>query len=498
MIELKIHQQGVIRTIEAKKHDLLIRVLQDHGFDVYSPCGGNGICGKCKVWIMGEGSVTACMYPVTEPVDIVLPDKREAKILSEQHSHTIPVPFMPGPSAQLSSFPRGVAIDLGTTSLVFHLVDLVTGSLVETRVVLNPQAQYGADVISRISYAFMRVGGLERLQSLIIDAINREINHLTQKAGISDENIVKMTVAGNTTMLHLLLGVDPKPIALAPFKPRFTDEQVMTAKDLNLHCHADATVKLLPSVSAYVGADIVAGLASVRHEKEDGNYLFMDIGTNGELALVRPEGILCCSAAAGPAFEGARISCGMGGMEGAISVYNGNGYHVIGDTSPAGVCGSGLIDLVAFLLDSGILSEDGLLPGDFVVETADRSGTGEPIVITQQDIREVQLAKSAIAAGIKILLQHAGLTIEQIDGLYLAGGFGNYINPESAARIGLFPKEMASRTIPLGNTSGTGALLALKSTLFDQVMSELLERTEYIELSRNEEFNLEFAMNMNF
>jgi uncharacterized 2Fe-2S/4Fe-4S cluster protein (DUF4445 family) len=498
MIELRIHQDGQVKSVNANRNDLLLKVLQDNGFEIYSPCGGKGICGKCKVWLRGTGSVTACSYPVSEPVDIILPDTREAQILSEQHFHTVPVPFDPGPSTNLSAIPHGVAIDLGTTSLVFHLVNLVTGSIMETRVVLNPQAQFGADVISRISYASTTKGGLARLQSLIIDAFNEQMHLLADSAGIPVEEIVKITVAGNTTMLHLLLAVDPRPIALAPFRPGFTDEQILPGKELTLHCHPEAQVKVLPSVAAYVGADIVAGMASIRHENERGKYLFMDIGTNGELALIRPEGVLCCSAAAGPAFEGARISCGMGGTEGAISEYDEHGYKVIGDTSPSGICGSGLIDLVAFLLDAGMVKEDGLLNHDFIVERADRTETGIPIMITQQDIREVQLAKAAIAGGIKILLKQAGLTFEELDGLYLAGGFGNYINPQTAARIGLLPTELKDKTIPLGNTSGTGALLALKSTLFDAVMTDLLARTTYLELSENDEFTLEFAMSMNF
>jgi uncharacterized 2Fe-2S/4Fe-4S cluster protein (DUF4445 family) len=216
----------------------------------------------------------------------------------------------------------------------------------------------------------------------------------------------------------------------------------------------------------------------------------MDIGTNGELALATPDGILCCSTAAGPAFEGARISCGMGGVEGAISAFDGEKLSVIGNTDPAGICGSGLIDLVAYMLDKGLVRPNGQISEEYRIT--------DNISITQQDIREVQLAKGAIAAGVEILLQQAGIGFGEIDTVFLAGGFGNYINPESAMRIGLISPSLAGKITPLGNTSGSGALLSLISTHFKPVVEDLLDRITYIELSGNEDFTMEFAVNMGF
>ncbi len=490
MIEVIVHHQLGTDTIKALEGAFLIEVLRDYGYEIYSPCGGKGTCGKCKVWLKGEGSITACRYRLSRSVEIVLPDRKEARILVEQYAHTLAIPFDPGPSQGLSDAPHGVALDLGTTSLVFYLVDLLTGSVVETSAMLNPQARYGGDVISRINYTSEKDGGLSELQHVILDAINDQLNHFTGFAGITSNDIVKLTVSGNTTMLHLFLGIDPLPIALAPFTPGFTDEQALSGKDLDLHCHPEAEIKTLPCISAYVGADIVAGLASIKPSAKRKNYLFMDIGTNGELALVTPKGILCCSTAAGPAFEGARISCGMGGVEGAISAFDGHDLKVIGDVPPAGICGSGLIDLVAHMLEQGIVDPDGLIQEDYLV--------ADSISITQQDIREVQLAKSAIAAGVNVLLHRAGMGFDVIDALFLAGGFGNYINPENAMKIGLISPLLAGKIIPLGNASGSGALLALKSTRFSGVIQKLLDRTSYIELSGNEEFTIEFAMNMGF
>jgi uncharacterized 2Fe-2S/4Fe-4S cluster protein (DUF4445 family) len=223
-----------------------------------------------------------------------------------------------------------------------------------------------------------------------------------------------------------------------------------------------------------VGADIVAGLASIKPMKQYSNYLFMDIGTNGEMALVTPEKIWCCATAAGPAFEGANISCGMSAVEGAINTYNSDGYTVIGDYQPMGLCGSGLIDVVSHLIKKQIVNPDGLIETDFIIVPADKSSSQKEISITQQDIREVQLAKSAIRAGVNILMNKASLTFDDIDVLYLAGGFGNYIDKDNAIAIGMLPFELSNRIISLGNTSGTGALLSLKSIAYDEVIREVI------------------------
>jgi uncharacterized 2Fe-2S/4Fe-4S cluster protein (DUF4445 family) len=315
--------------------------------------------------------------------------------------------------------------------------------------------------------------------------------------GTKREDIVKISIAGNTTMLHLLLGADPLPIALAPFTPQFTDSQEIKAEGLGLCCNLEAEIRTLPCISAYVGADIVAGLASI-NPVEHKNFLFMDIGTNGELALVTPDKILCCATAAGPAFEGARITHGMTAVEGAISAFGPDGYTVLGDVAPVGICGSGLIDIVAYLLDNGSIYQDGLLEETFVIADHYQDGLHKPIVLTQQDIREVQLAKSAIAAGVNILMKYAGINHQEIEAVYLAGGFGNYFNIKSAMKIGLISPLFKDKVIPIGNTSGTGAILALQSTSFAEVIEKLIARTEYIELSGEEDFAMEFAMNMMF
>lgn len=498
MPQITINQKGKKENLVAGNGESLLQVLRNHNYEIYSPCGGNGTCGKCKVFINGEGSVTSCLYPVTRDIEIVLPEEREATILIDQHAFTTQLPFNPGASSNLSFYPHGVAIDIGTTTVVFYLVNLVLGSIIETRAVINPQTKYGGDVISRINYTAQYSDGLAVLQNEIISAINLQLDHFKELLGISTEDIVKITIAGNTTMLHLLLGVDPLPIALAPFTPAFIDEQNRRGADLKLFCHPEAEVKILPSISAYVGADIVAGIASIRPLKQYQKYLFMDIGTNGEMALVTPERIWCCATAAGPAFEGANISCGMSAVEGAISAFSGEEYSVIGNYRPQGLCGSGLIDVAAHLVRNGVVTTDGILEKDFIIVPAGESISGKEIVLTQQDIREVQLAKSAIRAGVNILLNKASLTFEDIDVLYLAGGFGNYIDTNNAITIGMLPSEMKNKIISLGNTSGTGALLALKSLAFDDVVNQIRDKTIYVELSNEDDFTLDFVMNMYF
>ena len=498
MTKLIVHHQGRIMQTEIEVGEILLDTLRNKGFYVYAPCGGNGTCGKCKVLVKGEGIVTSCIYLIKNSIELVLPDMREAKVLVEQHTHSVQLPLMPGPCADLSLNPHGVAIDIGTTSLVFYLVNLITGSIVETRAILNPQAKYGADVISRIQYTADHYDGLEILQKEILNAMNQELSHLANFAEINENEIIKIVVAGNTTMLHLLLGINPISLALAPFKAQFVEEINLRGEELQLNCFPGAEIKILPSISAFVGADIVAGLASIAPSDKHRNFLFMDIGTNGELALVTEDRIWCCSTAAGPAFEGAKISCGMGAIEGAISAYSDEGYTVIGDEKPVGICGSGLIDLVAWLCDNTKINSDGLLEHDFIIVPASESGTGNFISLNQTDVREVQLAKSAIASGIIILLKQAGLRFDQIDTLFLAGGFGNYINTDSAMRIGLIPPAMKDKIIPLGNTSGTGAITALESVKFDDVMHKLISKTILVELAGDDDFAVEFAMNMMF
>ena len=273
---------------------------------------------------------------------------------------------------------------------------------------------------------------------------------------------------------------------------------MLPAVNLGIRINDGSSVYLLPSLTAYIGADVIAGLCTLTPPGYIRNYLFLDIGTNGEMALVAHEKVYFCATAAGPAFEGANISCGIAGVEGAISSYSAEGYATIGDTAPIGICGSGLLDIIAFLLNENLIATDGYMENEFAVVPESHSSVGRPLILKPSDVRELQLAKAAIAAGINILLGEAGLSVIEIDALFLAGGFGNFLNIESALRIGLIPYELKNKIIPVGNTSGTGALLALKSEMFNQLIDQLVKKAHYIELSRIESFTDEFALNMGF
>ena len=491
MIKINIITSDQIDTIETYPGQTLLDILRDYGYSLYAPCGGKGTCGKCRVNIKGEGIVTSCGYYPDRDIDVILPGDDEANIIINQTEYLEDLPLKCERFDHLSSNPIGVAIDIGTTTIVLYFLNLITGQMERIASLMNPQSIYGGDVISRINYCQNHERGLKEIQKSVIQIINRELKTFREQHNVRPTDFARIVVVGNTTMLHFLLGEDPIPIALAPFTPKFTDKQVKKGKSIGLNIHPDADIITLPCVSAYVGADIVAGISAITDLYK--NLLFIDIGTNGEMALVTGETIYACSTAAGPAFEGANISCGMGAVSGAISSFSDeHHYTVIGDILPRGICGSGIVDIMAYLLEKEYIDETGLLKDIFIIHQSTK------IVITQQDVREVQLAKSAIYSGIKVLMDKADKTFDDIDILYLAGGFGNYISHISAIRIGLLPVELKDRIIAVGNSAGIGALQYLKSTDFQQKTETVLEKCKYIELSYLDEFNLEFAMNMNF
>lgn len=458
----------------------LIDLIRENSSNYSAPCGGNGICGKCKVKIVGEGEVNSCNYTIKSDIEVTIPSNIKQEEAITEYQHTLDLP------TQRSTALWGVAIDLGTTTVVLHLVDLIGGDIKESRGASNPQSQFGADIISRINHS-TKEGGLKQLQEAIITGLNDEIS----KFNIDLDQISKISIAGNTTMLHIIAGVDPISIALYPFKPKFLDRKKFLASTIGLNVGKDTTVELLPSLSANIGSDIVAGIASLAPPKHIKNYLFIDIGTNGEMAIVTPTRSWFCSAAAGPAFEGASISCGSGAVEGAIRRYKDGEISTVYNSKPSSICGSGLIDIISHMLKSKVILSDGELESNFKIE-------GTDLYISPQDAREVQLAKSAIYTGIKLLIKNSSIEIDQIDALFLAGGFGNYLNPKSAVEVGILPKELQAKIIPVGNSSGAGAILDLKSDLFNQLMDSVIEKAEVIDLSTDDQFEFEFAMNMFF
>lgn len=402
----------------------------------------------------------------------------------------------------------GIAIDIGTTTVVCYLVDIIKGKRIGVVSFLNPQKTYGGDVISRISYTMENEDGLYILHKAIIDKINEAIYTLCTDNKILCSNVYSVVIAANTTMLHLMLCVSPKNIATSPFNPAFCDTIFIPDRDIEISI-CGGEVVILPSVSGYVGADIVAGVVSCDMHKSDKLHLFIDIGTNGEIALGNSEKIVYCSTAAGPAFEGATIKWGIGGVTGAIntvSYIDGKiSYTVIGDISPIGICGSGIIDAIATLVSQNIVDETGRMcdydemPKEFLENYIEIDGepafiiskegpNNEPICITQKDVRQIQLAKAAIAGGILTLLDHIGKTTDDIYSIYLAGGFGSFINKKSATKIGLLPKESENKIEAIGNSAGMGAIMSLLSEKRLVECSKIKNTAHYIELSLSSKF----------
>lgn len=419
----------------------------------------------------------------------------------------------------------GVAVDIGTTTVVASLHDLATGNELAVASALNPQTQYGLDVLSRIHYAGKGSIHLEKLSSLIVNCLNELISELCRRSGINYQYIYKIAAAANTVMLHLLLGVSPAPIGRAPYHPVFRQGQVLAANKLGLKASPFASLYCLPSVSGFVGADIVAGIIASDLDRAEETVLFLDLGTNGEIVLGQDGKLIACSTAAGPALEGMNIACGMRAARGAVEEVwiNDKSVHwrTIDNAPPLGLCGSGLLDLVAVMLDCGLLNSNGritdknrfasIYPQNPLAGQIDEiagkrrywlippSGNcPNGIFISQADIRQVQLAKSAIVTGIKILMEQTGLDESRVSKVYVAGAFGAYLKPASLIRLGFFPESWRDRITFVGNTSKAGAVMALLSSSIHSRMEETAQRVGYIELESSPGFEKLFIEEMIF
>ncbi len=409
----------------------------------------------------------------------------------------------------------GAAFDLGTTTIVGTLLDLSTGEAKGVASALNAQAVHGGDVLSRISYTMGRSEGLEELQHLVSFTINGVLERLCGEARIPLDRIYEVTIAGNLTMMHLLLSIDPEPISVTPFAPTISHSLDLEAREIGLSIHPRGRVYLFPAIGSYVGGDIVAGLLATALPRGDRLRLFVDVGTNGEIALGHEPRTLSTAAPAGPAFEGAEISCGMrattGAIEGVTITEDDVVLQTIDDARPIGLCGSGLIDAVAQLYKRGLMNQTGRMRSEeelrgtippslgarlitvdgvraFVLATAEQTG-GKPVLFSQKDVRQLQFAKGSIAAGIQVLMKDMGVTPQDLQEVMLAGAFGSYIHPESARLIGLVPAVPVDRIRAVGNAAGEGAKIALLSNREREAAAAIPDHVEYIELSGREDFN---------
>ncbi|WP_291560936.1 MULTISPECIES: ASKHA domain-containing protein [unclassified Clostridium] len=400
----------------------------------------------------------------------------------------------------------GIALDIGTTGISSYLLDLENGNILNKASTLNPQTTFGGDVISRISFTMQEENGLDKLQEVIIEKINELIEELIGKK-FNRDDIYNLNIAANTTMLHILAGVNPESIAKAPYKATFLDKIDLRPKELNIDINPKGIITLLPSISSYVGADIVAGIVAIDISKYQ-SVIFIDIGTNGEMVLLKDGKLYSTSTAAGPALEGMNISCGMRAESGAIEKFeldkNFNvSYSTIGETKARGICGSGLLDITSNLIKTGILEPSGrfskTLPENIKEKFRDKKFyITEDIYISQKDIRQIQLAKGAIASGITMLLKEVDDSIENIDHAIIAGSFGYHLKEESIRTIGIIPNGFKGDIKFVGNSSVEGAKLSLlnKDKLLE--MMDIKDRVEVVDLSSKDYFQKYFIEALNF
>ncbi len=608
MAQVQLEPDGL--TVTVPEGTPLVRILWQLGLAFETPCGGFGVCGKCRIrflkgWVpsptaeeqrhltadeLSAGWRLACQHILDNDAVLWVPEESRASIaqilvtavergtelqpavrrltvtvppasvsdersdvqrlidaLQQQHGvrlhpSAFPLPVLRSVPTVLRQSPTvgvvlhmpsptdeptviavqtteeatrpllGMAFDIGTTTLVGYLVDLATGEELAWAARLNPQVVFGDDVVSRLCFAMEQPNGLRQLQQAVARGMNEIVAECCQSAKVAPADIYELVCVGNTAMLHLLLGVNPEPIALAPYVPVFNDAITVEAWRLGLRAHPNAVVTTLPCVAGYIGADTVAMVLTHLPDPDGAPTVAIDIGTNGEI-VVRSQGhYWCASAAAGPAFEGGRITQGMRAERGAVaqvSIERTDArvwlqVQTVGNALPKGLCGSGLIDAVAALLELGLVDETGRFQ-DHIPEWQHRflslngqkafqlvaPHLSEPptgILLSQRDVRELQLAKGSIRAVTEVLLKTAGLSWDEVERVIIAGAFGMFVNLRSAVRIGLLPPLPLERFDPVGNAAGAGAKLALRSIAERQRARTLAQRMRHIPMTGNPDY----------
>lgn len=426
----------------------------------------------------------------------------------------------------------GLAVDIGSTTIAGHLCDLRTGAILATESTMNPQVAYGEDLMSRVSYAMTHKDGLEKMHTAVIDTLNKLAARAAKEADLQSRDLHEMVVVGNTTMMHIFLSINPQELGGAPFALANREAMDVKARELGLRLHPAANVHILPAEAGHVGADNVAVLLAEEPYNQDEMMLIVDVGTNAEIVLGNRERLFSASSPTGPAFEGAQISYGMRAAPGAIERVSLDPetkvarFRVIGEERwsdewsvgpeaaleaqathlAAGICGSGIIEAVAELFVVGVLTPDGRFhpaladhprmqwhgrKGAYILATADQTATGQPILVTQDDVRNIQLAKAALYAGCKLLMQRAG--VERVDRILLAGAFGSYIDPQYAMILGLIPDCDLARVTAVGNAAGDGARIALLNREKRAEAQRLAKEVAYLETAVDPDFQDEFV-----
>ncbi len=454
------------KIIQVPDGTILSDVIIKAGESISHPCGGKGTCKKCLVSVNGKDELS-CQYKIESDIVVVLPESN--KVIPETD-----------PNEKTESHENCcICLDIGTTTLALALVSIDKKEIIKIKTAPNPQRAFGADVLNRIDYC--NKNGVSELQNCLIDKINEMINVL------SVSSVKTMYVSGNTTMLHLLFGVNPSSMGVAPYVPVFLESKQEKGVDLRLK--GIENVISLPCISAFVGSDLVAGVNYTALPPKNKYNLLVDLGTNAEILLYNKNNLYCTSAAAGPCFEGASITCGMSATDGAIYSYSTNGsFKTIGNKTPLGICGTGLIDIITVLLEKGIIDETGYM-------SCREYSITDTVKVTQEDIRQYQLAKSAVYSGISALLKEKSTSISDIENVFISGGFSTEINIANAIRTGLLPKELKDKIIILNNSSLSGTV---KFACEQNDLSVYTKNAAYIDLSTNNYFNNLFIKNMDF
>ena len=523
----KVKEKMIIDRSKQQKN--LLEMLQEKNEYISAPCNGNGICGKCIVRYksgateptkqdreflsekqLEQGYRLACQSYPTEEYKVEIPEMEETiEVLSQwenQRTEEILKNTAEGTAEKTENAIYGICIDIGTTTLAALLVNLETEADCQTAVSVNHQRAYGSDVLSRISAS--NGGKKWEIQRCIRQDLQKLIRELLQKEKITEQQIQRIVIAGNTTMCHLLRGFSCETLGVAPFLPVDLSWMEGSAADFLGMKELDTKVVILPGISAFVGADIMAGIAKMNMHRSEGYHLLLDIGTNGEMVLGNCRHMYVTSTSAGPAFEGGNISCGMAGIPGVIShVFMEEtgkaGFQVIGEADgenkkkqqAIGICGTGMIDLVYELRKHQMIDEHGTYSDLYFDTGYELAGK---VKFTQNDIREIQMAKAAIRAGVDILVKKAGIAFDEVDDCYLAGGFGTKIDITKAAGIGLIPKELEVKTIPVGNTVLAGTKEVLLGRISKDELEKIQTMADVINLAEENDFEELYLSYMDF
>lgn len=511
------------KQVEVKVGTRLVEAIRKCELSLETPCNCVGLCGKCKVKAVGKLSKVskeeadlikdenirlACIAEVLGDVQVeFLEGYKTLKTINRGYSIKVKCNNKIKYKYNDKKILCGVAFDIGTTGLSAYLMNLRNGEVLNKISALNPQTEYGGDVISRITFCMEGENGVEILSNAIRKKLNDIVGELLVDY-IKRQDIYVVTVAANTTMLHLLAGENPESIAKAPYAAVFLDKKEKVAKEMGLEINEEGRVILLPSASAYVGADIISGIVATDFINKNNNSIFIDIGTNGEIVVNAKGALVASSTAAGPALEGMNISCGLRAIEGAIDKFHideeYNIYHTTINAEKAlGICGSGLLDIAAAFVKAGVVENSGRFNAKMNDKLKDKLKDKkfyitEEIYVSQKDIRQIQLAKGAIAAGITMLLKELNIKIEEIDEVVIAGAFGYHVDAESIKTIGLIPKGFNGEVAFVGNSSVEGAAI---SAINDEILNKMIdikEKLKVVELSTKEDFQEYFIKELNF